>query len=83
MLLQHGDGCVGLKWWLQRRKVSVPAHGCPSRLAVSRVVLSFLGLFQKMDLLAKSTNPAPVEAPDVRTLLYRCLISLVSIGSGW
>ena len=58
------------------------AHGCHSRLAASRVALSFLGLLQKTDLLAKSTNPAPVEAPAVRALLCRRLILLVSIRSG-
>lgn len=37
------------------------AHGCHSQLAASRVALSFLGLFQQMDLLAESTDPAPAE----------------------
>lgn len=80
MLLQHRDGCIGLRWWFERGKASEPAHGCHSQLAASTVALSFLGLFRKMDLLAKSTNPAPVEALDMMTLLYRCLVSLASVG---
>ena len=48
--------------------MSVPAHGCPSRPTASRVAPSFLGLLQKMDSLAKSTNPSPGEAPDLQTL---------------
>lgn len=42
-----------------------------SLLAASKVALSFLGVFQKMDLLAKSTN----AVPGLRTVLWQCLLS--------